>query len=156
MSTSTPKNFNLVRAAFMQRVSAPGITPFALKLAYLLAYKYMNLKTQTTFVAQETLAADLNVSVRTVQRLLDLLRPLGLAIVPGHGPNRASTYWIDPEKATPVSPIAPRKGDRKRRQPATEKATPVSSLLKRGTNIEDGGVLRTPPSSGRESARFAR
>src|SRR5262245_43720724 len=139
--------FNKARGDFMRRASAPNLTPYALKLAYLLCYKYMNRETRIARPAQDTLARDLNVSVRTVQRLLDILRPLGLVIVLGHGPNRASTYWIEPEKATPVSPIGhenttpmspihDRKGDNRRqrtRQPATEKATPVSPQPRRRT-----------------------
>jgi hypothetical protein len=96
----TSADFNKTRAAFMRRVSAPDITPYALKLAYLIAFKYMNRESQTAFVGQDTLANDLKVSDRHVRRLLDLLQPLGLVIVLGHGPNRASTYWIDPDKAT--------------------------------------------------------
>src|SRR5262249_39919920 len=69
----------------------------------------MNRQTGTARPAQETLARDLGATIRTVQRMLDLLRPLGLTIVPGHGPNRASTYWIEPkgetENTTPVSPL---------------------------------------------------
>ncbi len=95
----------------MQRVSAPHIAPHALKLAYLIAFKYMNKETGTARPAQDSLARDLNVSVRTVQRLLDILQPLGLGIAPGDGRGKASTYWIDPvtakgeERATPMSPF---------------------------------------------------
>jgi hypothetical protein len=151
--TDTAESFNKVRAAFMQRVSAPRVTPFALKLAYLIAFKYMNRESRTARPAQETLARDLNVSVRTVQRLLDILQPLGLAIVLGHGPNRASTYWIEPKKATPaspinttpMSPIGDRKGDngrQKRRQPTAEKATAVSPQPIRRTKKKNQGVVR--------------
>jgi hypothetical protein len=126
------KDFNKTRSAFMRRASAPNVTPFALKLAYVVAFKYMNRETQTARPAQETLAADLNVSIRTVQRLLDILQPLGLVIVPGHGPNRASTYWIEPEKATPLSPINTTPvspiGRSKRRQPATENTTSSAKI----------------------------
>jgi hypothetical protein len=102
-------DFNRVRAAFMKRVSAPKITSLALKLAYVIAFKYMNCETQTARPAQESLAADLNVTDRTIRTLLDILEPLGLTIIPGHGPGRASTYCIDPERATLVSPIQPDK-----------------------------------------------
>jgi hypothetical protein len=127
------KDFNKIRAAFMRKVSAPTIPALALKLAYVLAFKYMNVEEQAAHPAQETLAADLNVeAVRTVQRLLDVLQPLGLVVVPGHGPGRSSTYWIDPDKATRVSPInttsvSPTPG--KRRHLKTEKATPESPQL---------------------------
>jgi hypothetical protein len=156
------KELNARRAAFMQRASAPHITPYALKLAYLISYKYMNRETGTARPAQETLADDLNVSIRTVQRLLDILRPLGLVVVLGHGPKRASTYWIDPgaekttpvspiepEKTTPVSPITGRKGDRRRpnrRQTTTEKATPVSPQpYKKNQEEEPRGDIYPPP-----------
>jgi hypothetical protein len=97
--TAAAESFNQVRAAFMRRASAPNVTPFALKLAYVLAFKYMNRESRTAFVAQDTLAHDLNVTERHVRRMLDILQPLGLVVVLGHGPNRASTYWIDPDKA---------------------------------------------------------
>ena len=93
-------DLNKIRAVFMQRVSAPSILPLALKLAYLIAFKYMNRDSGVAFVGQETLARDLGVSTRHVRRLADMLQPLGLVIVLGHGPNQASTYWIDPDKAT--------------------------------------------------------
>ena len=76
-------DLNKTRAAFMQRASVPNINPFALKLAYLLAFKYMNRETGTARPAQETLACDLNVTSRTVRTLLYILQPLGLVIVPG-------------------------------------------------------------------------
>src|SRR5262245_16821404 len=102
-------DLNKTRAAFMQRSSAPNVPPHALKLAYLLAFKYMNRRTRIAFVGQETLGRDLNVSVRTVQRLLGRLEPLGLVIAPGDGRGKASTYWIDPERATRVSSFAGKK-----------------------------------------------
>ena len=85
---------NSIRTAFLQRVAAPSIPHAAFKLAWLLAFKYMNRETQTARPAQATLAHDLNVSIRTVQRLLDILEPLGLIIVPGDGRGLASTYYI--------------------------------------------------------------
>jgi hypothetical protein len=157
-STNTqPSNLNAIRAAFMRRASAPDISPTALKLAYLIAYKYMNNETGTARPSQDALARDLRASVRTVQRLLDILGPLGLVISPGHGPNRASTYWIDPDKATPLSPIGDRKGDIQRqrtRHPATEKATPMSPQLKKKNQEEEpiGAGAHTPAPRG-ESAR---
>ena len=98
--TAAAESFNQVRAAFMRRASAPNVTPFALKLAYLLAFKYMNRESGIARPAQETLARDLNVTSRTIRTLLDILEPLGLTIIPGHGPNRSSSYCIDPDKAT--------------------------------------------------------
>ena len=38
-----------------------------------------------------------------IRRLLAILQPLGLTVAPGHGPNRASTYWIDPITVEPVA-----------------------------------------------------
>jgi hypothetical protein len=159
-------SFNKARAAFMQRASAPSIPHAAFKLAWLLAYRYMNRESQTARPAQGTLARDLNLSIRTVQRLLDILEALGLVIVLGHGPNRASTYWIDPEKATavshikttPVSSIDGRIGDNRRqnrRQPVHEKATPVSPQLKKKNQEEEPRVESDspPPVAARDSKR---
>ncbi|KWV50484.1 hypothetical protein AS156_14255 [Bradyrhizobium macuxiense] len=102
--TSTAADFNKTRAAFMEHVSARDIPAQALKLAYLIAFKYMNRESRDARPSQDRLADDLAVTVRTVQRLLDILRPLGLIVIPGHGPNQASTYRLE-EKATPMSPI---------------------------------------------------
>ncbi|MDE5461151.1 helix-turn-helix domain-containing protein [Bradyrhizobium sp. CSS354] len=148
MPITDAKNLNTIRAAFMRRASAPHVNALALKLAYLIAFKFMDSATGTARPSQDTLARDLAVSVRTVQRLLDLLIPLGLVIVPGHGPGRAATYWIDPDKATPVSPInttpvspiGGRKGDNRRqntRHPATKYTTPVSPPLKKNLQEEE-------------------
>jgi hypothetical protein len=98
-TTSPVKEFNRIRAAFMRRVAAPRIPSLALKLAYLIAYQECDNESQTTVRKQETLARLLNVTDRTVRTLIDILQPLGLVVVPGHGPDRASTYWIDPDKA---------------------------------------------------------
>jgi hypothetical protein len=123
--TRKTDDLNAVRAAFMQRASAPHINPFAFKLAYLIAFKYLSRESRTTFVAQQTLARDLNVTTRTVRTLLDILQPLGLVVAPGHGPNRASTYWLDPDKATPGSP-----GKTEKRKPASGNNRKPASALK--------------------------
>lgn len=113
-------DFNRARVQFMHRAAAaPDVSPAAFKLAWLICFKYMNRESRTAHPAQETLAADLNASVRTIQRLLNELRPLGLTIRAAHGPNQASSYGIEPEKATPVSPIQGRKGDIRRHEKAT-------------------------------------
>ena len=125
-ASSADLNINKTRIAFMERASAPNIPPHAFKLAWLIAYRYMNRKTWTAYPPQERFARDLNVSVRTVQRLLDILEPLGLTIVPGDGRGYASTYAIDPERATRMSSFAARKGDKKGRQKAPKRVTPVS------------------------------
>jgi hypothetical protein len=98
-SNLSAKEFNKVRAGFMRRASAPKLSPLVLKLAYVIAFKYMSVETQIAYPGQETLGADLNVSARTIRTLLDILEPLGLAIIPGHGPHRSSTYCLDPDRA---------------------------------------------------------
>jgi hypothetical protein len=156
-------DLNTIRAAFMRRASAPHISAFALKLAYLLAYKHMDIESRTARLSQETLARDLgDVTVRTVQRMLNVLRPLGLAIVHGHGPNRSSTYWIDPDKATPQSPIGGGKGDsgrQRRRHLTTEKATLQSPLLKKNLQEEspkeEGRRFTASPLPERDGAKNA-
>jgi hypothetical protein len=119
-------DLNKTRIAFMERASAPNVPPHAFKLAWLIAYRYLNRKTWTAYPPQERLARDLNASIRTVQRLLDILEPLGLTIVPGDGRGHASTYSIDPERATRVSSFAAQKGDKKGRQKAPKRVSPVS------------------------------
>ena len=120
-------SFNQIRAAFMQRASAPNVAPFALKLAYVIAFKYMNRETQTARPAQETLARDLNVTSRTIRTLLDILEPLGLTIIPGHGPNRASSYCLDPDK------ISNRKPEPENRKPASAYNRKPASASKSNT-----------------------
>jgi hypothetical protein len=163
-STQGASNFNKVRSAFMQRVSAPNITPFALKLAYVIAFKYMNVKTKLAYPAQETLARDLNVDERTIRRLLDILQPLGLTVIPGNGRGLASTYCLDPERAlrglperrTPESSFPHQKADSKRRTPETKKGGLQSppNLTKR-TNT-DRACLRTPLSAGEREFALSR
>ena len=143
--------FNKLRVAFMERASAPTVPPHALKLAYLIAFKYMNRKTMTARPAQETLARDLNVSVRTVQRLLDILEPLGLVIVPGDGRGLASTYCIDPERVTRVSSFSAQKGDKKGRQKPPKRVTPVSPQLKKNQEDSFGESSALPQKRERET-----
>jgi hypothetical protein len=116
MSTSNPKTsareFAKARADFMSRVSAPDIPATALKLAYLIAFKYLNRHTGSTFVAQETLAADLATSVRTVQRLL-LVRsasPSSPATVAARPAPIASGPPVRAKRRHRCHPLAPRKG----------------------------------------------
>jgi hypothetical protein len=120
-------DFNKIRSAFRRRASAPNVTPFALKLAYLLAFKYMNKETQTARPAQETLARDLNVDERSIRRLLDILQPLGLTVVPGNGRGLASSYCIDPERAT-----RDRKADTRVHLFGPERRTPESTFAPKG------------------------
>jgi hypothetical protein len=131
MPDSKTANLNAIRAAFMRRASTPDINPFALKTAYLIAYKYMNNESGTAHPSQETLARDLNVTTRTVRTLLDILKPLGLVVVAGHGPNRASTYWIDSARTTAGSAN-------------TEKRKPASSYKRKpasGSKANTGNLV---------------
>jgi hypothetical protein len=137
--TSTTTDLNKTRIAFMERASAPHIPPHAFKLAWLIAYRYMNRDSQTARPAQNRLARDLNVSDRHVRRLLDILRPLGLGITPGDGRGKASSYWLDPltstgaERRTPTSTFTGQKVDKKGGLQATKK---VDSRV-RPTNKEN-------------------
>src|SRR5262245_23859173 len=128
-TASKPTNFNKARAEFMRRVTAPAVIPFAFKLAYLLAFKYVNRQTQVAFVSQDRLAADLAVSTRTVRRMLDILKPLGLTIVPGDGRSNASTYWVGPERGTPVSTFSAQKGGQERWTLGAQKVDRAESTL---------------------------
>ena len=83
------------RIAFLRRASGPDIPALAFKLAYLIAFKYMNQKTWTAFPSQETLSKDLPADVRTVRRLLAVLQPIGLAIEPGRGRGNVTIYRIE-------------------------------------------------------------
>ena len=52
-NSSTTANLNATRAAFMRRASAPDINALALKLAYLIAYKFMDSTTATARPSQD-------------------------------------------------------------------------------------------------------
>ena len=62
--------FNFARAQLMARAAAPEVAANVFKLGYVITYKHMNVESKTAIVGQETLAADLNMTVRTVQNLL--------------------------------------------------------------------------------------
>jgi len=103
------KDFNLARAQLLARVAAPDVAANVLKLAYVITYKRMNVDSKMTTVGHETLAADLKVTVRTVQSLLTTLEPFGLVIERGGGRNKLSVYRIgsiasEAESANVVSP----------------------------------------------------
>ena len=101
-------DFDLIRAQFVARAAAPDIAANVLKLGYVIAYKHMDVASMTATVGQEALAADLNVSVRTVQKLLPVLQGLGLVIEPGAGRSNRSIYRVasaDPENAKAASPL---------------------------------------------------
>jgi hypothetical protein len=166
MSTAS-KEFNLVRAAFMRRASAPELPASALKLAYVIAFKEMDAERQSTYRRQETLAAALNVDERTVRRLLAILEPLGLSIENGHGPGQASTYRIvDIGKPKPTAP--PKSGHQRpvlsgHRRPVSksntghsvhEKRTSESAPLNKSLQEDSlGGSYRTPKGGGERRAR---
>jgi DNA-binding transcriptional ArsR family regulator len=154
MTAAAPKDFNKTRAAFMQNISGANIPPLAFKLGYLLMYRYANHKTQLCYPSQTTLAADLGVSIRTIQRLLDILERHGLVIAPGDGRGKSSRYWIDPERVTRASPFTSQKGDKKGRHLATKKGdTGVARTNKKRTNIGDRGAKAPPVPLERERSR---
>jgi hypothetical protein len=102
--------FNVARAQFVARVAAPEVAAPVLKLAYVITYKHMDVESQTAVVGQETLAVDLNVSVRTIQKLLPVLLGFGLMIEPGAGRGKQSVYRIgslaaESESANAASPF---------------------------------------------------
>jgi hypothetical protein len=92
--TSTPATQNETdpRIAFMMR--ALDLPAMAYKLAGLLAWRYGN-RNGAIFPSQETLARDLQVSVKTVRRTLRLLQSIGLEAEIRRGPdgkNNQSKY----------------------------------------------------------------
>jgi len=87
-------DFDLARAQFVARAAAPDIAANVLKLGYVLAYKHMNVASMTATVGQEVLAADLSVTVRSIQNLLPKLTPIGLVLEPGDGRSKLSVYRI--------------------------------------------------------------
>lgn len=103
-------NFDLTRAQFVARAAAPDISANVLKLGYVIAYKHMDAESKKAVVGQETLAADLNVTVRSLQNLLPKLTPIGLIIEPSDGRSKLSVYRIgsgatELESAKAASPI---------------------------------------------------
>jgi hypothetical protein len=103
-------DFDLARAQFMERAAAPDIAANVLKLGYVIAYKHMDVESKKAVVGQQTLAADLNVTVRTIQSLLATLEPFGLMIEPGAGRGKPSVYRIgsfasESESANAISPF---------------------------------------------------
>jgi hypothetical protein len=125
MSAAMKTDFNKLHACFMHRVCAPSVPALALKLAYLICFRYLNRESRAAFVSQETLARDLGATVRTVRRLADILESAGLTIAQGNGRGRASSYWIDEERATRASPFGPERG------------TPVSAFGPGKADIRD-------------------
>jgi hypothetical protein len=107
---SASKEFNKIRARFMKLASAPKLPANVLKLAYLIAYTHMDSASETAWVGQKRLAADLDVTTRAVQKLTVTLRRFGLEVETGKGPEQANVYRIgDPpeaENANCSSPIS--------------------------------------------------
>jgi hypothetical protein len=152
--SASKEEFNKARAAFMRRASAPELPASVLKLAYIIAYKEIDVDTQSTFRKQTTLATALNADERTVRNLLRILQPFGLVIEPGHGPGNASTYRIEavPEtdkrksisgisrtKRKPVSGIGRAKPEIRRTNTgnlAHEKRKPISAPLNKNLQEE--------------------
>jgi hypothetical protein len=70
----------------------------------------LDVASMTATVGQEALAADLNVTVRSIQNLLPKLTPIGLVIEPGDGRSKLSVYRIgsgapESESAKTAPPI---------------------------------------------------
>ena len=158
MSVNGKDDFNRLRAQFSRRANAPEVPALASKLCWWIAFGRMDTKRRSTFVTQKTLADDLGgVTVRTVQRMIDVLKPLGLNVAPGHGPDMASTYWIGEANTntTSMSPIQPGQGDTgvgPTRHFRRRKATLVSRHIKNSKKISkkvsnerdaEGGVSHT-------------
>lgn len=154
MTSNAKDDFNRLRAQFSRRANSREVSALASKLCWWIVFGRMDTKRRSTFVTQKTLADDLGgVTVRTVQRMIDVLKPLGLNVAPGHGPDMASTYWIgeanttsmspiEPANTTPMSPIQPGQGDTQgdtgvspRRHFKRRKATLVSRHIKKSKKI---------------------
>jgi len=120
---SASKEFNNRRAQFMKLAAADDLPAILVKLAYLIAYKEIDLKTQTTRRRHATLAARMGVTPRTIQRLLAILtKRCGLVVQSGRGRRQMDTFWIGPapaENATRMSHFQAPKCD-------MENATPMS------------------------------
>lgn len=98
MTAPDGKDFSKLRFAFIERASGRGVPALALKLAYLIAFKYMNRDTAEAFPSQATLAVDLGCTDRTVRTMTDVLRPLGLLVETRHGWQNCSVYRVgEPE-----------------------------------------------------------
>ena len=99
MADAKTTSLNTIRAAFMRRASAPGINPFALeaRLSHRLQI-HGQLHRHRPAVAGHAGAGSQR---HHAHRPNPARHPAAArtVIVPGHGPNRASTYWIDPGHA---------------------------------------------------------
>lgn len=102
----TADPFELSRAQFMAGAAAPNVPANVLKLGYVIAYKRMDVESMTAVVSQKTLAADLNMTVRSVQNLLPMLETFGLVIEPAGGPGKPSVYRVKSLASKSVRPKA--------------------------------------------------
>jgi hypothetical protein len=99
--TTSPKtraeyeDFDTLRDEFISRVFDANIPPLAFKLAWIICFKHMCGVACAACATEEMLACDLGVTVRTVRRLVNILRPLGLDVRPHHGRGGEATYCID-------------------------------------------------------------
>ena len=160
-----PAAFNKVRARFMARVSAPERSPFALKLAYIIAFKRMNRDTQVLFIGLDELAKELGTNERTVRRMLPTLRACGLQIERGDGRGHANAYWFaaEAERGTPKSTFKGAKGGHLRPVKVDTKVHPIlrkNSKCEVATQLHtgerDGAAAlppRDPPAGGPEGSR---
>jgi hypothetical protein len=98
--------FDLSRAQFIARAAAPDVSANVLKLAYVIAFKRMNVESKMAIVSQKTLAADLNMTVRSVQNLLPMLETFGLVVEPAAGPGKPSVYRVKSLASESESPKA--------------------------------------------------
>ncbi|MET4277159.1 MULTISPECIES: hypothetical protein [unclassified Bradyrhizobium] len=174
--SANDKDFNRLRAQFSRRANAREVPALASKLCWWIAYGHMDSKRHTAFVTQKTLANDLgDVAVRSVQRMIDVLKPLGLNVAPGHGPDKASTYWIgeakttsmspiETDNTTSMSPIEPGQGDitgTNRRHFKRRKATLVSRHIKNSKKIskkvsnKSAPMARSSADDVRDSASYS-
>ncbi len=99
--TLDAKAFNEMRAKFNERVRRYAISAgahAAFTLANFIAFDLLRPTKQSNFISQEELAKAVNMGIRTVQRLLAELVPLGLVVEPGNGRGKASVYRIGPAK----------------------------------------------------------
>jgi|SRR6266404_3752349 hypothetical protein len=99
--TLDAKAFNEMRAKFNERVRSYAISAgahAAFTLANYIAFDLLRPTKQSNFISHEELAKAVNMGVRTVQRLLAELVPLGLVVEPGNGRGKASVYRIGPAK----------------------------------------------------------
>src|SRR6266446_2938133 len=124
--TLDAKAFNEMRAKFNERVRSYAISAgahAAFTLANYIAFDLLRPTKQSNFISHEELAKAVNMGVRTVQRLLAELVPLGLVVEPGNGRGKASVYRIGPAKGVTDDTLSDEKGDiqRQERAPSDDK-----------------------------------